>query len=160
MAVSNGPQFTIDAKDTICLGESISISATGNYSFVWNNGSTTQDITVSPTTTTTYTVTATDITNCSATRSHVLTVVVCNSIYDVALNNIQVYPNPTTGLLQVDNTSGETANLTITDLEGRVVLAVEAEGDMLLNVEHLPTGTYFIKLNLHNTQRYIKLLKL
>lgn len=50
---------------------SITLTATGagNYTYVWSTGATTQNITVTPATTTTYTVTAKDANGCQATAS-------------------------------------------------------------------------------------------
>ena len=59
----NGMSLTqqVSAGDdqTSCLGEPITLSASGAISYIWNTGETTQDITVNPDTTTTYTVTGT-----------------------------------------------------------------------------------------------------
>lgn len=44
----------------ICIGESVTLSATGSSNFLWNTGQTTASITISPTQTTTYTVTVSD----------------------------------------------------------------------------------------------------
>ncbi|WP_405205155.1 collagen-binding domain-containing protein [Aquimarina sp. LLG6339-5] len=51
----------VDAGDdqNICLGETVTLSAIGEGTFSWSNGETTETITVSPTETTTYVVTAT-----------------------------------------------------------------------------------------------------
>lgn len=48
--VSAGPD------QTICLGESVTLSASGTNSYLWNSGSNASSITVSPFTTTTFTV--------------------------------------------------------------------------------------------------------
>ncbi len=49
----------ISPNDTICLGEVSTISASGNYDYYsWSNGSSTSSISVSPISTTNYTVTA------------------------------------------------------------------------------------------------------
>jgi uncharacterized protein YjdB len=45
---------------TICQGESVVLSASGGITYLWSNGETTASIEVSPTVTTTYTVTAFD----------------------------------------------------------------------------------------------------
>jgi len=45
---------------TICQGESVVLSASGGTTYLWNNGDTTATIEVSPTVTTTYTVTVFD----------------------------------------------------------------------------------------------------
>ncbi|WP_219007743.1 collagen-binding domain-containing protein [Aquimarina litoralis] len=65
----------VDAGDdqNVCLGEEVTLTATGEGTFIWSTGETTESITVSPTETTTYTVTATSG-SCEATDS--VTVVV------------------------------------------------------------------------------------
>ncbi|MCO6500738.1 MAG: T9SS type A sorting domain-containing protein [Vicingus serpentipes] len=55
--IPQAPQITA-TQTTICEGESVTLSATGAASYLWSNGATTSSITVSPTTTTTYTVEA------------------------------------------------------------------------------------------------------
>ncbi len=50
----------VDPVETeICTGESVTLTAFGYDSYLWDNGSTSETITVSPTATTTYTVTGT-----------------------------------------------------------------------------------------------------
>jgi gliding motility-associated-like protein len=60
------PQITITASsNNICPGSSTTLTAQGGQTYLWNNGSTTSMITVSPNISTTYTVTATDANNCT-----------------------------------------------------------------------------------------------
>ena len=54
------PTATITGNTNICLGQSTTLTASGGSSYLWNDGSTTASITVSPTTTTTYLVSAVD----------------------------------------------------------------------------------------------------
>ncbi|WP_378178514.1 T9SS type A sorting domain-containing protein [Aquimarina sp. SS2-1] len=65
----------VDAGDdqNICLGDTVTLAATGEGAFMWSTGETTETIIVSPTETTTYTVIATSG-NCEA--SDAVTVVV------------------------------------------------------------------------------------
>jgi hypothetical protein len=59
---------------TICNGSSAMLTASGGVNYLWNNGSTPATITVSPSATTTYTVTVTDVNVCSGTKSSTITV--------------------------------------------------------------------------------------
>ncbi|MHA7058751.1 collagen-binding domain-containing protein [Aquimarina sp. M1] len=69
----------VDAGDdqNICLGEAVTIMATGEGEFTWSTGETTETITVSPTERTTYTVTATNG-SCEATDA--ITIVINDPI--------------------------------------------------------------------------------
>ncbi len=54
----------VSGNDSICVGQTTTLSAPpGSGSYSWNTGATTQNITVSPTTTTVYTVTMSSIAN-------------------------------------------------------------------------------------------------
>ena len=69
------PVISISGSDTICLGESTTLTAAGAISYVWSpDGETTSSITVSPTSNTIYSVTGTDADGCSS--SETLTVIV------------------------------------------------------------------------------------
>jgi hypothetical protein len=72
--VTVNPNPTIDAgvNDTVCLGSSTAITATGAFSYVWTadpslSSTTIASPTASPTCTTTYTVTGTDVNGCTGT---------------------------------------------------------------------------------------------
>ncbi len=66
ITINVGAQIIIDAGDnkTICTGESVVLTASGNGNFKWSTGETTASITVSPNTPKTYWVTST-IGDCS-----------------------------------------------------------------------------------------------
>ncbi len=72
------PLLTASDDQTICLGDSIFLSATSNFPVEWSDGSfvdTIDGIWVKPQTTTTYTVRTLDGTNCALTQDIVITVV-------------------------------------------------------------------------------------
>ena len=71
--VSPSIDLTISDNVSICLGESVTLTATSTEQLIWDNGSTESTITVSPTTTTTYSITSSNE-NCSEERSVTVTV--------------------------------------------------------------------------------------
>lgn len=70
----------ITGSTTICRGQSTTLTATGGVSYMWSNGHTSAQISVSPSTNITYTVTATDQFGCRANVSATVTVNVIPSI--------------------------------------------------------------------------------
>lgn len=59
---------------TICRENTAKLEATGGINYLWSNGSTGSPINVSPSTTTIYTVTVTDLNGCQSTDAVILTV--------------------------------------------------------------------------------------
>jgi gliding motility-associated-like protein len=70
VAVNPLPTVYISASlDTICYGDVTTLTASGANTYQWNTADNTASITVSPANSTIYTVTGTDINNCSSTAS-------------------------------------------------------------------------------------------
>jgi hypothetical protein len=96
------PVVTISpSPDSVCLGSSTTLTASGAVSYVWNDGHTTNTanpITVSPAVTTTYTVTGTDAHGCT----------------DIKTVNVKVKPVPTITVTPTSATicRGGSVNLT------------------------------------------------
>lgn len=60
------PNVSINPEDTtICRGNSVSLVASGADTYIWSNGNTNDTLVVTPNSTTTYSVTATNLVNCS-----------------------------------------------------------------------------------------------
>ena len=78
--VEDLPVVQILGEHTICQGQSTVLTAIGGTSYVWSNGSTTQDIAVFPNISTSYTVTAYNDFGCSSVSTAVITVNVLPSI--------------------------------------------------------------------------------
>ncbi len=73
--VSPLPNADAGQDQTICISDSVILTATGGTNYVWNTGDTVASITVQPANTTTYTVTVTNTNGCSATDDVTITVV-------------------------------------------------------------------------------------
>jgi gliding motility-associated-like protein len=67
------PNVNAGADKTVCTGQSITLSATGGSSYVWDNG-VTNGVSFVPNTTTIFTVTGTDANNCQNTDEVLVTV--------------------------------------------------------------------------------------
>ena len=74
MTINALPNAAAGLDRTICAGESVTLTASGGTSYSWSNNVLNAQNTVSPTETTTYTVTVTDENNCSATDDVQVTV--------------------------------------------------------------------------------------
>jgi hypothetical protein len=84
VTTSANPAPTVN-NQSICAGNSATLTATAaGCTFIWNTGQATASITVSPASTTIYTVTATNAAGCSATTSGTVTV---NALPTPTVNN-------------------------------------------------------------------------
>lgn len=77
------PIITVNS-DTICKGATTTLTAAGPLTCTWSTGDTTFSITKSPTTTTQYTITGTDINSCKNTATGIITV---NPLPVINVNN-------------------------------------------------------------------------
>ena len=81
-----------------------------------------------------------------------------NSIDQDFLNNLNIYPNPTTGIVNIENVQG--ANIEIVNLMGQTLVRID-NADQFNNVDisKYSAGTYFIKI-VHENVVYTKKLNL
>ncbi len=67
------PNVNITGASSLCIGNSIILTATGATSYLWNTSSTTNTISVAPTVNTVYTVTGTDANGCQKSTTKTIT---------------------------------------------------------------------------------------
>ena len=68
-------EINVNVDDAeVCIGNSVVLTASGADSYLWSTGETTASITVSPTSTTTYTVTGTDANGCTGNDDAIVTI--------------------------------------------------------------------------------------
>lgn len=68
------PTAAISGDSTLCLGDTVSLTASGANTYTWSSGDNTASTSLSPASSTAYTVTATDIYGCQDTAQAQLTV--------------------------------------------------------------------------------------
>lgn len=91
----------------------------------------------------TYTVEVTDVSGCSATSAPVtVTGVGIGTIQEAGIN---IYPNPTADVLNIEMTTKGNANLIIADVAGSIVMEKTISGNERINLQHLPQGVYMLQ---------------
>jgi len=79
-------------------------------------------------------------------------------------NNIEVYPNPTTGELKVTSYKLRVTNIEVFDVLGRkqnfgYARLPKAEGEVVFDISALPNGTYFLRIETENGVIYKQIIK-
>ena len=139
--VCDNPTPLISGNDQICAGNNTSLSSTGGTSYIWSNGMTASSITVSPTVTTTYTVTITNANGCSTIADTTITVNNCGQIgnfvwQDLNANGIQDLGEPgIEGVHVILLKNGTQVASTFTDPNGMYLFSELAPGDYVLMFE-------------------------
>jgi hypothetical protein len=135
----------------ICAGQAATLTASGATSYVWNTTSTLTAIVVSPTVTTNYTVTG-NSNGCSKTATVSQNVSPCTGInsFVSTTSEINIFPNPSTGVLNIDlkSVSSENINIQIVNSIGAVVLSSSAKSNetKTVSIQNLANGIYFVKV--------------
>jgi hypothetical protein len=131
------PNGSVTAIDT--LGEA-------PYTWQWNTGDSTA--TVNGLAAGTYYVTVTDMAHCTRTDSAVVQLV--DGINDITLTNIYVYPNPTQGVLMIENKSAaeKIMQIQILDISGNTVNEMQVQNGNVttINIGEEAKGIYFLNI--------------
>jgi hypothetical protein len=133
---------------TICLGSSITLTASGAQTYSWSSGATTSVTVESPTITTSYTVTG-DSAGCSSMDTVSITVAVCTGVNGItSYSDVNVYPNPFRNVVNVivENVSEKSA-FEVYDALGRLVINVPLKDHQtIVNTSELPGGVYSYRI--------------
>ena len=140
------PVNAVTNRTLICTGESSTLTASGATSYIWNTAATATVISISPTITTTYTLSGTTASGCSNSITITQSVSACAGINSNALesNRLNIYPNPSNGDFTISANSE--MSLKIANNLGQVVktILVNSANDYKVSVSNLPNGIYFI----------------
>ncbi len=149
------------SNNTICAGSSAVLTATGGGNYSWVSGPATQSVAVSPTVTTNYTVTATNIQGCSNSVTVTQYVSMCTSLGEQAkYPGLNIYPNPAAGFLFIHSETNEEKQLRVFNVAGQMLLETYIAGDSTIDVKQLPPGLYMIHCkNAGGAGEIIKLIK-
>ena len=178
ITVLTSPSVNVAATNSlICIGSSVILTASnngsgfGNYMWTTSTGASFMGSSknVTPTVTTTYSVTGNDL-YCPFTNIAAITISVstCIGINEAQNNNaFTVYPNPANEILNVELTYSTGSNqailndnISITNALGEIVLTEKSSHkNFTLKINNLTSGVYFIKIESKQgsvTKKFIK----
>lgn len=143
--INPSPNITtgvVPASGTICTDSSASITASGAISYTWQPGSLSgATINVNPTSTTIYTITATNANGCTNTATSAITVVAC----DTCASNIVISTSPYSVLLTKSQTFIRTSGTVLIDSGAIVEFDAAPTSYVLLDTGFLATkGSVFL----------------
>ena len=150
-----GPTPAVSGPSVICRGEKYVYAASGGSTYLWaNNNATSFTQTLAPTTTTSYTVSATT-NGCTLSKTFTVTVNPCTGIEAYQNNGLwQVFPNPFKDVLSIEAalvpTSGSASNtsnvMRLVNVLGEELISVYFENKINLDMTNLSKGIYFVQL--------------
>jgi hemin uptake protein HemP len=154
------PAITAVTNNTLlCADETATLSAIGADTYTWNTTETTADIAVSPTVTTDYTVTGTDMNGCMNSAVITQDVSTCTGIKMAeAPGAITVFPNPSNGEYTIDLPAD--ARVEITNQIGRVIYSKQLlQGKNQVTINDCAEGIYFMKTTIDGKVNVTKIVK-
>lgn len=147
---------------TICPGQTITLEASGVFSFTWTNlNSYAPIIEVSPSVTTVYTVTGTDNNSCSNTASVMVTVDPCVSVGEMQNETAQIliYPNPNEGIFKIVFPNQLTKTITLKSALGAELFQFESDKiSEQFDISKLNKGIYFIVIRTQDSTSIRKII--
>lgn len=148
------PTLTVSGSTNVCIGSSNILNASGASTYTWNNGSNNASILVTPTNTTTYSVTGTSSASCTNSASISLYTNACLEIgtYKNKTSFLSLFPNPCSSILNIgvpESISSDLFTLRILNSFGETIkeeslnlYGTKAE----ITIEDLPEGVYLLHL--------------
>ncbi|MBA3682606.1 MAG: T9SS type A sorting domain-containing protein [Bacteroidetes bacterium] len=164
-AVSVNPSPGVSAVSNtslLCVGQTASLTANGAVSYLWNTTATASVIAISPSVTTSYTVTGTNALGCTATYTISQAVSVCSglSLNQNTSSVLLVYPNPTSGIFTIEMANGATKTISVSDVTGRIVADTKSNNNAIdLNIGSLANGIYYVKIQSNEITQTLKVVK-
>ncbi|MGZ3930932.1 MAG: T9SS type A sorting domain-containing protein, partial [Bacteroidia bacterium] len=156
------PTVTAATNNTlICTGQTSTLTAGGASTYTWNPGGPGTSIAVSPTVTTTYTVTGTDANGCDNNVVITQSVSLCTSLADLSASGtgLSVYPNPTSGRFTIVSSRLE-KDIEVLNVLGEKITFLQSSSEKTeVDLSKEANGIYFIKITEAGRVNIKKLIK-
>jgi len=172
VTVNNLPTVVTSAvQDTICIGNSTGVSATGAVSYSWGpatglSATTGSNVVASPTVTTNYTVTGTGSNGCTNTDVITITVNGCTGLINSSGDmQLEVYPNPNHGTFVIEIPAGseKTFSVEMRNLLAQLVYTdkITTNGNAIQKTITLPAeikGVYTLEISTGAAKKLYRLI--
>jgi hypothetical protein len=133
----------------VCPQDALTFTGNGANSYQWVSTSPAMtllgtSVTFNLTSAATFTVTGTDNNGCQDTDVFTIQVDACTGLASFSASGFKVFPNPTSGILNISMERVENASLTLTDVSGRMLMA--EKGVNQLDISQLAGGVYYLRI--------------
>ena len=153
--------LTTLSSSFICSGENSTLSVSGANTYTWSGGETTTIIIVSPSVTTSYTITGVDVNGCSNRIMLTQNVNDCLGVKDHSEDFglvVKLYPNPNSGEFIVE--VPKLLKLKVLNALGQTIIEKQLiEGKNNIIMEDQAKGIYFIEFKNDEQIRTIRIIK-
>lgn len=96
--------------------------------------------------------------NCSYDSTQAIALPLFSSVADLRALGLEVYPNPTTGVVYIRNEGNRPMQLSVITLSGELVMQ-ESNTTSSLDISSLSTGVYILKVRIGDEEASVRLLK-
>lgn len=147
-------------SNLLCVGEQATLTAGGALNYTFTPGGLTTSIAVSPSTTTSYTISGKDANGCINKSVVTQSVDACTGIsrHNNPGSGIKIYPNPTNGVVTLELDAN--AAITILNAIGQVVYVCRlSAGVQQINLQDLAKGLYVVRVGDGADIKDIKLIR-
>jgi len=117
---------------------------------------------ISPTITTTYTLTGIDANGCEGKTTFVQNVDACTGLNRITTtaSGVKIYPNPSSGFFVVEVNNASNKAVEVTDITGRVIMSTLTKDEKVhVNITTLSNGIYYVRVQSDNGVDVIKVVK-
>ena len=152
--------YSIPNPPWLCFGDSVYLVFDTSYTnVIWNTGDLTNPLTLFPTQDTIFVAEAIDANGCERRGEIEVFVDTCASSTTELNAVFSIYPNPTKGYLNIDNTYNYNYSITLIDITGKSLLYKENNrGSIKLDIPEIISGLYIIRIDSYNQSLYRKII--
>jgi N-acetylneuraminic acid mutarotase len=139
----------VSGDSSICVGITTSLTASGSNNYLWTQGlATTPYLVISPSVTTTYTVSTSNTNGCIYTATFTEMVDACAGITGFQVQNsiFKIYPNPNKDQFFVELDQADGADMIIINSVGQKVFEQQLKAGNNAIKHELPSGVYYVEL--------------